>query len=142
MRISDWSSDVCSSDLGRTELFDFIRDEGIGGVVCISGDSHMGELNCIPRSQQGVYDIYDFCSSPLAQMPAAKNTAQAPAVRVRDPWMRPVNVGLLRFDMTGDSPQLMYTLPDLMCEPVWVPLVCPPHSRRNGAHPSDTNSEP
>src|SRR3546814_8830332 len=42
----------------RTELFDFIRDEGIGGVVCISGDSHIGELNCIPRSQQGGYDIY------------------------------------------------------------------------------------
>src|SRR3546814_13258810 len=103
MRISDWSSDVCSSDLGRTELFDFIRDEGIGGVVCISGDSHMDELNCIPRSQQGGYDIYDFCSSPLAQMPAAKNTRQAPEVRVRDTWTRSVNVGLMRFDMTGDK---------------------------------------
>jgi len=50
----------------RNELFDFIRDEKIEGVVCISGDSHMGELNCIPRSQDGGYDIYDFCSSPLA----------------------------------------------------------------------------
>src|SRR3546814_11583182 len=80
-----------------------------GGVVCISGDSHMGELNCIPRSQQGGYDIYDFCSSPLAQMPAAKNTRQAPEVRVRDTWTRSVNVGLMRFDMTGDTPQLIYT---------------------------------
>src|SRR3546814_10306922 len=110
MRISDWSSDVCSSDLGRTELFDFIRDEGIGGVVCISGDSHMGELNCIPRSQQSGYDIYDFCSSPLAQMPAAQNTRQAPEVRVRDTWTRSVNVGLMRFHMTGDTPQLNYQL--------------------------------
>ncbi|MCR6662879.1 MAG: alkaline phosphatase family protein [Luteimonas sp.] len=70
----------------RNELFDFIRDEGIAGVVCISGDSHMGELNCIPRSAQGGYDIYDFCSSPLAQMPAAKHTRQVPEVRVRDVW--------------------------------------------------------
>src|SRR5690606_6331111 len=58
----------------RNEIFDYIRDHDIGGVFCISGDSHMGELNCIPRSTVGGYDIYDMCSSPLAQMPANKNT--------------------------------------------------------------------
>src|SRR3546814_15814693 len=109
MRISDWSS-ACALPIScaeneeggdswgvylteRTELFDFIRDEGIGGVVCISGDSHLGELNCIPRSQQDGYDIHDFCSSPLAQMPAAKNTRQSPEVRVPGKWTRSVNVG-------------------------------------------------
>ncbi|WP_036135977.1 alkaline phosphatase D family protein [Luteimonas mephitis] len=126
----------------RTEIFDFIRDEGIGGVVCISGDSHMGELNCIPRSQQGGYDIYDFCSSPLAQMPAAKNTRQAPEVRVRDTWTRSVNVGLMRFDMTGDTPQLIYTLHDVMGEPVWDPLVLTPDDLRNGARTWDSKSDP
>src|SRR3546814_5398164 len=116
-----------------TELFDFIRDEGIGGVVCISCDSHMGKLNCIPRSQQGGYDIYDFCSSQLAQLPAAKNTRQAPEVRVRDTWTRSVNVGLMRFDTTGDTPQMISTLNDVMDEPEWEPLVITTDELRKGA---------
>src|SRR5690606_21162976 len=98
----------------RNEIFDFIRDEDIGGVVCISGDSHMGELNCIPWSERGGYDIYDFCSAPLAQVPAAKHARQVPEVRVRDVWTRTVVVGLLRFDLTGDTPTLTYTLHDDM----------------------------
>ena len=51
----------------RDALFDFIRDKRIEGVVCLSGDSHVGELNCIPWSEKGGYDIYDLVSSPLAQ---------------------------------------------------------------------------
>ena len=126
----------------RNEIFDFIRDEGIGGVVCISGDSHMGELNCIPRSEQGGYDIYDFCSSPLAQQPAAKHTRQVPEVRVRDVWTRTVNVGLLRFDMTGDTPTLTYTLHDDMGEAVWDPLELTPDDLRNGVRSWDRKADP
>lgn len=126
----------------RNELFDFIRDEGIGGVVCISGDSHMGELNCIPWSQRGGYDIYDFCSSPLAQMPAAKHTRQVPEVRVRDVWTRTVNVGCMRFDLTGDTPTLTYTLHDDLGEAVWEPLVLTPDDLRNGARTWDRKSDP
>ncbi|KRG70425.1 alkaline phosphatase D family protein [Pseudoxanthomonas dokdonensis] len=126
----------------RNELFDFIRDEDIGGVVCISGDSHMGELNCIPRSQAGGYDIYDFCSSPLAQMPANKNLRQVPEVRVRDTWTRSVNVGLLHFDMDADTPTLRYTLHDVMGEAVWEPLVLTPGDLRNGASTWQEKSDP
>ena len=126
----------------RDELFDFIRDESIEGVVCISGDTHMGELNCIPRSGQGGYDIYDFCSSPLAQMPAAKHTRQVPEVRVRDVWTRSVNVGLMRFDLTGDVPTLTYTLHDVLGTAVWAPLVLTPADLRNGARTWDSKSDP
>lgn len=126
----------------RTEIFDFIRDQGIEGVVCISGDSHMGELNCIPRSDQGGYDIYDFCSSPLAQMPAAKNTRQMPEVRVRDTWTRSVNVGVMRFDLTGEVPTLTYTLHDSLGESVWDPLVLTPADLRNGVRSWDRTSDP
>lgn len=117
----------------RNEIFDFIRDEEISGVVCISGDSHMGELNCIPRSEQGGYDIYDFCSSPLAQQPAAKNTRQTPEVRIRDTWTRSVNIGLLAFNFSGVTPVLTYNLYDIMGEPVWDPLILTPDDLRNGA---------
>lgn len=116
----------------RNEVFDFIRDEGVSGVVCISGDSHMGELNCIPWSEHGGYDIYDFCSSPLAQMNANRNLRQVPEVRVRDTWARTVNVGLMQFNMTGRTPTLTYTLHSDLGAPVWDPLVLTPNDLRNG----------
>lgn len=115
----------------RDEIFDFIRDERIGGVVCISGDSHMGELNCIPRSAQGGYDIYDLCSSPLVQIPANRFLQQVPELRVRDVYARSVNVGLLQFDM-GREPRLTYTLHNVLGEVVWAPLVLTPADLRNG----------
>jgi alkaline phosphatase D len=126
----------------RNEIFDFIRDNDIGGVVCISGDSHMGELNCIPRSQNGGYDIYDLCSSPLAQMPANKNIRQVPEMRVRDTWTRSVNVGMLRFDMTGEVPTLTCTLHDVLGEAVWEPLVLTPDDLRNGVRSFDKKADP
>ena len=126
----------------RNEIFDFIRDESIGGVVCISGDSHMGELNCIPWSQRGGYDIYDFCSSPLAQMPAVRNLRQTPEVRIRDSWTRSVNVGVMRFDMTGPTPTLTYTLHDVLGEAVWEPLVLTPADLVNGVRTWDAKADP
>jgi len=126
----------------RNEIFDFIRDEHISGVVCISGDSHMGELNCIPWSERGGYDIYDLCSSPLAQVPASKHTRQVPEVRVRDVWTRTVNVGLMRFDMTGETPTLTYTLHDDLGEAVWEPLVLTPDDLKNGVRTWDRKSDP
>jgi alkaline phosphatase D len=125
----------------RNEIFDFIRDEKIGGVVCISGDSHMGELNCVPRSEAGGYDLYDFCSSPLAQMPASKFLRQEPEVRVRDVWTRSVNVGVMSFQM-GQDPVLTYTLHDVLGEAVWEPLVLRPADLVNGVRSWDKLSDP
>ena len=116
----------------REEIFDFIRDRGITGVFCISGDSHMGELNCIPRSGAGGYDLYDFCSSPLAQVPAARFIAQMPEVRVRPVWQRTTNVGVLRFRM-GASPAVTMQLYNDLGESVWAPLVLTPEHLRNGS---------
>lgn len=126
----------------RNEIFDFIRDEAIEGVVLISGDSHMGELNCIPRSGQGGYDLYDLCSSPLAQMPAAKHTRQTPEMRVRDTWTRTVNVGVMHFRMRGDTPTLSYTLHDVLGEAVWEPLVLTPDDLKNGVRSWDRLADP
>lgn len=126
----------------RNEIFNFIRDEGIGGVVCISGDSHMGELNCIPWSEKGGYDIYDFCSSPLAQKPANKNIRQTPEVRIRDTWTRSVNMGLIEFDLTGDTPTLSYNLYDVMGEPVWEPLTLTPADLKNGVSTWEDKADP
>ena len=64
----------------------------------ISGDSHMGELNCVPRSEQGGYDFYDFCSSPLANFPDIDFVDQMPEVRIRGAYTRSCNIGLLDFN--------------------------------------------
>ena len=86
----------------RDALFDFIRDEDIRGVVLISGDTHVAELNCIPRSQAGGYDLYDVVSSPLAQRPSLSWVKRTPEVRIRRPFPQDNNVGLLEFDFSAD----------------------------------------
>jgi alkaline phosphatase D len=125
----------------RDEILDFIRDHAIGGVVCISGDSHMGELNCIPRAASGGYDIYDFCSSPLAQTPASKFVEQVPEVRARPTWGRSVNVGLLTFAWSP-RPTLTMRLYGDLGEPVWKPLILTPDDLVNGASTWERLSDP
>ncbi len=115
----------------RNELFDFIRDHRIEGVFGISGDSHMGELNCVPRSEEGGYDFYDLCSSPLANLPDLDFVDQMPEVRIRRPWTRSVNVGMLDFSFDG-GPKLTYTLHNVYGAPAWAPLVLTPADLRNG----------
>lgn len=115
----------------RDEIFDFIRDQRIEGVFGISGDSHMGELNCVPRSEQGGYDFYDLCSSPLANLPDLDFVDQMPEVRMRRAWTRSVNVGLLDFSFE-QGPRLSYTLHNVYGAPAWDPLVLTPADLRNG----------
>lgn len=116
----------------RNELFDFIRDERIEGVVCLSGDTHVGELNCIPRSEQGGYDIYDLVASPLAQTPNDKWPDQVPEARIRPLFAKTANFGLLEFRLRGSTPTLTYNLYDEVGAPVWSPLVLRPDDLRNG----------
>ena len=47
----------------RDALFDFIRDEGIPGVVLIGGDIHLSRHLVHP--QRVGYDLHDFVTSPL-----------------------------------------------------------------------------
>ena len=125
----------------RNEILDFIRDRGITGVFCISGDSHMGELNCIPRSEVGAYDIYDFCSSPLAQVPAIRYLTQIPELRARAVWARTENVGLLSFRM-GEHPSVTMELYNTAGESVWKPMVLTPGDLSNGKRTWDRLSDP
>jgi alkaline phosphatase D len=120
----------------RDEILDFIRDRRITGVFGISGDSHMGELNCVPRSEAGAYDFYDFCSSPLAQTPAMRFVDQVPEVRVRPVWNRTTNVGLLTFRM-GAEPSVEMRLFSDLGESVWQPVRLSSTDLVNGARSWD-----
>jgi alkaline phosphatase D len=115
----------------RDELFDFIRDHDIGGVVLLSGDTHVGELNCIRWSERGGYDLYDLVSSPLAQPPSESWPALAPEHRVRRVYARGANFGVLDFAWDPE-PRLTFTLRDVRGDAVWVPLTLTMSDLRNG----------
>jgi len=106
----------------RDRLFDFIRDETISGVVLLSGDTHVAELNCIPRSEQGGYDLYDLVSSPLAQDASGSWRRRSPELRIRPVYAGGPNFGLIDFDLTADDPSLSFTAIQPSGQPVWRPL--------------------
>ena len=96
----------------RDRLFDFIRDREITGVVMMSGDSHIGELNVIPWSAKGGYDLYDMVSSPLAQVTPDSWLERRPERRIWPVYFEGSNFGVVDFVM-GDHPRLIFQLIDI-----------------------------
>ena len=115
----------------RDALFDFIRERRIEGVVCLSGDSHVGELNCIPCSEKGGYDIYDLVSSPLAQPTDSSWVTQSPEVRMRPVYAGGPNFGMLEFT-AGESPKLSFSLFNEAGDVAWKPFTLTPADLKNG----------
>jgi alkaline phosphatase D len=115
----------------RNRLFDFIRDNQISGVVLVSGDSHIGELNAIPWSERGGYDFYDLVSSPLAQRTPESWLHRRPERRIRPVYFKGSNVGVIDF-ILDDEPRLMYRLIDIHGRNVWPPFVLRADELLNG----------
>ena len=105
----------------RNRLFDFIRDEGIGGVVLLSGDSHIGEINVIPWSENGGYDLYDLVGSPLAQKSPDSWLARRPERRIRPVYFQGSNVGIVDFVLEPE-PRLVFRVLDTQGRNVWQPF--------------------
>ena len=106
----------------RNRLFDFIRDQEITGVVLATGDSHIGELNVIPWSDKGGYDLYDLVSSPLAQRNPDSWLHRRPERRIRPVYFKGSSVGVIDF-IFDDTPRLMYRIIDIHGRNVWEPFV-------------------
>jgi alkaline phosphatase D len=106
----------------RDRLFDFIRDQEISGVILMSGDSHFGELNVIPWSEHGGYDLYDLVSSPLAQRNSDGWLHRRPERRIRPVYFKGSNVGVVDF-ILDEEPRLMFRLIDIHGRNVWQPFV-------------------
>lgn len=117
----------------RNELFDYIRDHDITGVFLLSGDTHVGEINAIPWSEQGGYDFYDLVSSPLAQNTSQEYLCQQPEVRMRTPYSGSTNFGIIDFDLTSGVPSLEFKLVNVQGGAVWEPLVLRADELVNGA---------
>lgn len=136
---SGWSSakgpqgDAWSAYLHeRDALFDFIRDERIGGVVLLSGDTHVGELNAIPRSDQGGYDLYELVSSPLAQDTRTNWLDRRPEMRIREVYVGDCNFGAIEIDTALPDPEIRLDLVDTRGNRVWEPVILKASELANG----------
>lgn len=125
----------------RDGLFNYIRDRGIEGVFCLSGDTHFGEVTCIPWSQRGGYDFYDLVSSPLAQATGTSFLYSEPELRIRAPYFRDVNFGLLDFRWEPE-PGMQFTLHDARGDRAFEPLTLTPAELRNGVVSWRTKIDP
>lgn len=115
----------------RNEIFDFIQREKIGGVLLISGDTHVAELNCIPWSERGGYDFYDLVSSPLGQRPSQSWLQRNPEQRIRIPYNMSANFGRLSFSFDG-PPTATFNVIDPANRAVWRPFRIEAAQLRNG----------
>jgi alkaline phosphatase D len=113
----------------RTRLFDFVRDNAIGGVVLLSGDTHFPYVACAPWSEQGGYDFYELVSSALAQIiaEAPDGIEQAiarmrPDRMLRMPLLGINNAGIIDFDMTAESPTLSFNVIDIRGRVLYDPI--------------------
>jgi alkaline phosphatase D len=80
----------------QSRIFDFIRSEKIPGVVFISGDRHLAELN--RRLEPNLYPLYDFTSSSLTAGVAKLSKAeQDNPCRVPGTLVEKHNFGILEF---------------------------------------------
>jgi alkaline phosphatase D len=107
----------------RADLFAFIAAEKINGVVLVSGDTHVGELNCLPNERYSAgYDLFELVSSPLAQDCATSYLNYRAIHRVRQVYASGSNAGLIDFDMTASDPTLRFSLIDTQGASVWPPF--------------------
>jgi len=106
----------------RNHIFDFIRDHEISGVVLLSGDSHIAELNVIPWSDEGGYDLYDLVSSPFAQKAPDSWLERRPERRIRPVYFQGSSIGIIDF-ILDDQPRLIYRVLDIQGRNVWAPFV-------------------
>ncbi|WP_326525140.1 alkaline phosphatase D family protein [Sphingomonas sp.] len=106
----------------RDEILNFIRDNRITGCFGISGDVHMGEMNCVPWGDKGSYDFYDLVSSGLAQMLNPRFVDQTPEVRLRAPWVGSANFGILDFRFDPE-PVVEMSVRNVLGGAVWDPVV-------------------
>lgn len=103
----------------RNAILDGIMAADVTGVILLSGDTHFGEMNCLPWSDRGGYDLYEFVSSPLAQDTVDLYLTGRPIMRVRQAFSGDVNFGVIDFDLTQSDPTVSFELRDEGGQAVW-----------------------
>lgn len=105
----------------RALILDFIRSNRITGVILLSGDTHVAELNALRGGTDG-YDLIECVSSPLAQETAMSWLNYRPVPRLRQVYSGGPNFGLLDFDLSQADPVVRITVHNTQGDAVWAPL--------------------
>jgi alkaline phosphatase D len=87
----------------RKELFDFLADEKIEGIVLISADRHRSDARLIDR--KGAYPLYEFESSRLTNKKFAE-----PKGKALFSYHQKCSFGKLTFDTTKPDPEVTYQI--------------------------------
>jgi alkaline phosphatase D len=97
--------------LARNEIFQLIAEEGISGVLLISGDRHGARAFKIPVTPE--FSLYEFEAASLGGVPGpdamAKDTTNQLFGYEGD---KIVAFGEFTFDTTGDEPAVTFRLID------------------------------
>lgn len=96
----------------RAEIFDFLRDERINGVVLLSSDRHRSDL--WRTDHPGLYPLYEFNS---AQFTNEHTHEEMPNAEFS--YNRKQSFGLIDFDTTLDDPTVRYTIATIDGEQVF-----------------------
>jgi len=84
----------------QARLFDAIRDAKANSLICISGDTHYGEVSMLDLNTP--YPIWDITSSGLTEVwPVLPPNA----LRIGEAW-RQRNFGLIEIDWSAPSPRM------------------------------------
>ncbi len=105
----------------RQRLYALIREEGIGGVVLLSGDRHLGE---VLRRQEGLpYPLYEFTASPLAAGIGEATPDHRAPERLPGTQVRVEHFGLLSFRQGAEGPELAFRPHDVAGRPIGRPVL-------------------
>ncbi|MBK6517378.1 MAG: alkaline phosphatase family protein [Polyangiaceae bacterium] len=96
----------------RADVFDFIRDNDVGGVVLLSGDVHRSSLRRIRREAAGGYDLPEIISSPLANTNSACSDNTEPDAQQLSCFDAGRYFALFDLDTTLADPELSVRLID------------------------------
>lgn len=99
----------------RNEIFDFLHETKINGVVLISGDRHRSDARRIDR--KNAYPLYDFMSA----IPTNYHTHPVVDGPGHLFGHNKTNMfGMLRFDTTLDDPTVTYEIVSIDNETIWT----------------------
>ena len=109
----------------RAELLSRIREEGITGVIFLTGDRHFTELSHLPGEEAP--DIWDLTVSPLTS--SAYQREEDNQLRVDGTRVEQRNYALLHFEGGKDDRQLRITVHDAAGAFLWDRTITPPAGR-------------
>ncbi|MEN8774354.1 MAG: alkaline phosphatase D family protein [Akkermansiaceae bacterium] len=89
----------------RTEIYQFIADKKIPGVVILSADRHRSDAYKVDTEIEGMYPLFEFSSSRLTNQHVHKLIGHS-----LFGYNKKQSFGRVDFDLTAEDPSVKYTI--------------------------------